>query len=103
MRRVKLALLGIAAVTLSVLTIPAAHAAVSPKAAAAPTAAQLLAKANSCTVASKGKYRTDEETGATGDIFKARLGFLRKAGIELDCDGNPASVCNSSTDPWYQG
>jgi hypothetical protein len=106
MRRVKLALLGIAAVSLSILTIPAAHAAVTPKAAAAaaaPTAAQLLAKTSSCTVASKGKYKTDEETSATVNICKSGSAYFWKSDLDVDCDGVSSSVCNSSTDPWYQG
>lgn len=103
MRRFKLALLSLGAVTLSVLAVPAAHAAVNPAAAAAaPTASQLLAKTNSCTVASKGKYKTDDETGATINICQSGSAYFWKADMDVDCDGVSTSVCNSSTDPWYQ-
>jgi hypothetical protein len=103
MRRVKLALLGIAAVALTALAVPAAHAAVTPAAAAAPTASQLLAKAAGCTVVSKGKYKTDEETSATVNICQKGSAYIWKADMDVDCDGVASSVCNSNTDPWYQG
>jgi hypothetical protein len=103
MRRVKLALLSIAAVSLSLLSVPAAHAGVTAAVAAAPTAGQLLAKTNSCSVASQGKYKTDEETGSTINICKSGSAYFWKADMDIDCDGVATSVCNSSTDPWYQG
>jgi hypothetical protein len=105
MRRVKLALLGIAVLSLSALAIPAANAAVSPAAAAAaPTAAQLLAKTNSCTVASASKYKTDDDvSSSTINICKSGTAYFWKADMDVDCDGVASSVCNSSTDPWYQG
>jgi len=106
MRRVKLALLGIAAVSLSLLTVPVANAATGPAsaAAAAPTAAQLLAKTTSCTVASKGKYKTDDDvSSSTINICKSGTAYFWKADMDVDCDGVASSVCNSSTDPWYQG
>jgi hypothetical protein len=101
----RLALLGIAAVSLSLLTVPAANAAVAPAAAAAaPTAAQLLAKTNSCTVASNGKYKTDDDVStSTINICKSGTAYFWKADMDVDCDGVASSVCNSSTDPWYQG
>jgi hypothetical protein len=105
MRRVKLALLGVAVLSLSALAIPAANAAVSPAAAAAaPTAAQLLAKTNSCTVASASKYKTDDDvSSSTINICKSGTAYFWKADMDVDCDGVASSVCNSSTDPWYQG
>jgi glycosyl hydrolase group 75 (putative chitosanase) len=101
----RLALLGIAVVSLSLLTVPAANAAVSPAAAAAaPTAAQLLAKTNSCTVASASKYKTDDDVASsTINICKSGTAYFWKADMDVDCDGVASSVCNSSTDPWYQG
>src|SRR4051794_24322346 len=103
MRRVTLALLGITAVAASALTIPVAHAAVAPKSrAVAPTAADLLARTGSCSVASKSRYRTDSEAGATVNICASGSAFFWKADMDIDCDGVTTSVCNSSTDPWYQ-
>jgi hypothetical protein len=99
-RRLRLVLL-----TLGVLSLPliaaTAHAAVTPQ--AAPTAAQLLAKTKSCSVASKGKYKTDEEAGATINICKSGSAFFWKADMDIDCDGISTSHCNKSKDPWYQG
>ena len=97
MRRFKLALLSLGVVSLSLLAVPAAHAA------AAPTAAELLAKASSCSVASSGKYKTDEESSATVNICKSGSAYFWKADMDIDCDGVSTSVCNSGTDPWYQG
>jgi hypothetical protein len=99
-RRMRLALL-----TLGVLSLPliaaTAHAAVTPQ--AAPTAAQLLAKTKSCSVASKGKYKTDDETSATVNICKSGSAYFWKADMDIDCDGISTSNCNKSKDPWYQG
>jgi hypothetical protein len=99
-RRMRLALL-----TLGVLSLPliaaTAHAAVTPQ--AAPTAAQLLAKTKSCSVASKGKYKTDDETSATVNICKSGSAYFWKADMDIDCDGISTSHCNKSKDPWYQG
>jgi hypothetical protein len=105
MRRFTLALLGAGTVALAALAIPAANAAVTPAAAAAaaPTASQLLAKAAGCAVVSKGKYKTDDETSATINICKQGSAYIWKADMDVDCDGVSSSVCNSSTDPWYQG
>jgi len=105
MRRLKLALLGTAVLSLSLLAIPGAHAAVSkPAVAAAPSASQLLAKTNSCSVASKSKYKTDEDaSSSTVNICKSGTAFFWKADMDIDCDGVSTSVCNSSTDDAYQG
>jgi hypothetical protein len=96
MRRVTLALLTLGTLSLALLAAPAAQAATPP------TAAQLLAKTSSCSVASNGKYKTDEETGATINICKSGSAYFWKADMDVDCDGVSTSVCNSSTDPWYQ-
>src|SRR2546423_8468766 len=105
MRRLRLAL-----VTLGVVSLPliaaSAHAATTPNATpkAPPTAAQLLAKTSTCSVASKGKYKTDEDAGsATVNICKSGTAFFWKADMDIDCDGIATSVCNKSKDPDYQG
>jgi hypothetical protein len=72
------------------------------KAAAGPSASQLLAKTKSCKVASKGKYKTDDETGATINICKSGSAYFWKADMDIDCDGIRTSKCNENTDPWYQ-
>ncbi|MGC9668095.1 glycoside hydrolase family 75 protein [Planosporangium sp. 12N6] len=100
MRRLRLAL-----ATLGVLALPliatTAHASVTPQ--AAPTAAQLLAKANSCSVVSKSKYKTDSDvSSATVNICKSGTAYFWKADMDIDCDGITTSNCNKSKDPWYQ-
>jgi Fungal chitosanase of glycosyl hydrolase group 75 len=103
-RRLRLALLTLGVVSLPLIAA-SAHAAVVPAAAAphaAPTAAQLLAKTKSCSVASKGKYKTDEETGATINICKSGTAYFWKADMDIDCDGIKTSNCNKQRDPWYQ-
>ncbi|GIM90973.1 glycoside hydrolase family 75 protein [Paractinoplanes toevensis] len=74
----------------------------TPAQAAGPTAAQLLAKTNSCTVASKGKYATDDGGSSTVNICKSGSAFFWKADMDIDCDGVRTSNCNEDTDPWYQ-
>jgi glycosyl hydrolase group 75 (putative chitosanase) len=74
----------------------------APAQAAGPTAAQLLAKTNSCTVASKGKYATDDGGSSTINICKSGSAFFWKADLDIDCDGVRTSNCNEDTDPWYQ-
>ncbi|MFJ6573483.1 glycoside hydrolase family 75 protein [Streptomyces sp. NPDC091292] len=66
------------------------------------TAAQLLAKVQSCIQLSNGKYRTDEETSATIPVCGKNGAVFWKADMDIDCDGQPTSKCNSSTDPWFQ-
>ncbi|WP_413802917.1 glycoside hydrolase family 75 protein [Streptomyces iranensis] len=66
------------------------------------TAAQLLAKVQSCSQISSGKYRTDEETSATVPVCGANGAVFWKADMDVDCDGQVTSRCNEDTDPWFQ-
>ncbi|MDW6065014.1 glycoside hydrolase family 75 protein [Streptomyces sp. FXJ1.4098] len=66
------------------------------------TAAQLLAKVQSCSQISNGKYRTDEETSATIPVCGANGAVFWKADMDIDCDGQVTSRCNGDTDPWFQ-
>jgi hypothetical protein len=104
-RRLRLALLTLGVVSLPLIAASAHAATVTAKAGpkAAPTAAQLLAKTNGCKVVSKGKYKTDGETGATVNICQSGSAYIWKADMDVDCDGIATSVCNKSKDPWYQG
>ncbi|MEU4237090.1 glycoside hydrolase family 75 protein [Actinoplanes sp. NPDC026619] len=81
--------------------VPTVFAA-TPAQAAGPTAAQLLAKVSSCTVASKAKYATDDGGSSTVNICKSGSAFFWKADMDIDCDGVRTSNCNEDTDPWYQ-
>jgi hypothetical protein len=97
--RIAIITLGLIAAPLSVVP---AIAAVTPT--APPTASQLLSRAaKGCTVVSKGKYKSDDETAANISICKAGSAFVWKADMDVDCDGIQTSHCNKSVDPWYQG
>lgn len=74
----------------------------APAQAAGPTAAQLLAKVSSCTVASNGKYATDDGESSTVNICKKGSAFFWKADMDIDCDGVRTAKCNEDVDPWYQ-
>jgi hypothetical protein len=101
-RRSTLAL--IAAVALPVIATAAiAVTSGTASAAAGPTAAQLLAKTSSCSVASNGRYATDDGSASTVDICRTGNVYHWTADLDVDCDGVSTSVCNASTDPWYQG
>jgi hypothetical protein len=112
LRRTRLALvtLGIVSVPLIATTALASQqpsgsstTAAPPRAQAGPSASQLLAKTQSCTAASKGKYKTDEDAGsATVTICKSGSAFFWKADMDIDCDGITTSNCNENTDPAYQ-
>jgi hypothetical protein len=71
-------------------------------AATGPTAAQLLAKTASCTVASNGKYATDDGEASTVNICKNGSAYHWTSDLDVDCDGIGTTNCNGSTDPWYQ-
>jgi hypothetical protein len=106
LRRIRLALAsaGVAALTVAgaLFAAPAPNATASDTAAAAPTASQLLAKAQSgCVPASNGKYATDEGGPATISICKNGSAYVWTSDLDIDCDGVSTSHCNSSTDPAY--
>ncbi|UOZ09549.1 glycoside hydrolase family 75 protein [Amycolatopsis sp. WQ 127309] len=70
---------------------------------AGPTAAQLLAKTNSCTQVSSGKYKTDEDVSAkTVAVCDANGAVFWKADMDIDCDGQRTTQCNEDTDCCYQ-
>jgi hypothetical protein len=66
------------------------------------TAAQLLAKVSGCSQVSSGKYKTDDETSANIPVCDANGAVFWKADMDIDCDGQVTSACNSGTDPWFQ-
>jgi Fungal chitosanase of glycosyl hydrolase group 75 len=90
------------AAILAAALLPAAALATPALAASGPTAAQLLAKVSSCSVASHGKYATDDGESSTVNICKSGSAFFWKADMDIDCDGVRTSHCNENTDPWYQ-
>ncbi len=105
MKRSRIALLAAAVLALSATTTvalasTAAPQAVSPQA-TGPTAAQLLAKTQSCTPASTGKYATDEGGAATVSICRSGSAYFWTSDMDVDCDGITTSHCSNSTDPSY--
>lgn len=82
---------------LTTLLTPAAASA------AGPTAAQLKAKASGCArQVSSGKYAQD--SGGTRNIPVCGVGsaIYFTADMDIDCDGQRSTQCNSQTDPDYQ-
>jgi hypothetical protein len=55
-----------------------------------------------CTVASNGKYSTDEGVPATIDICKLNGAFFWNSDMDIDCDGQTTTQCSHQTDPAYQ-
>ena len=100
--RLPLMAIGLIAVPLLATTAFAATRSGAPNAAAAaPTAAELLAKVASCTPASTGKYATDEGEAATVDICKTGAAYHWTSDLDIDCDGITTARCSPSTDPAY--
>ena len=70
--------------------------------AAASLASQLLAKMKSCTKVSSSPYAMNSGGSATVDVCGLTNAVYWHADLDVDCDGKSSTVCNSSTDPWYQ-
>jgi len=68
----------------------------------APTAAELLSLTASCTVASTGKYATDEGEADTISVCAVGTAFFWTSDFDVDCDGKQSAACNINTDPAYQ-
>ncbi len=64
------------------------------------TAADIRAKASGGTQVSNGRY----EEGSTSSVaVMERDGAIHwTSGMSIDCDGQPGSVCNINTDPYFQ-
>ncbi|MFC8640951.1 glycoside hydrolase family 75 protein [[Kitasatospora] papulosa] len=65
-------------------------------------AAELLAKVKNCTPVSKGKYRTDRSAAATIPVCGTDEVVFWEADMDIDCDGQVSTVCNTGTDPSFQ-
>ncbi|WP_432841058.1 ricin-type beta-trefoil lectin domain protein [Dactylosporangium sp. CA-092794] len=104
MLRYRLPLIAVVTVALS-LTATAAFAITrsgTAALAAGPSASQLLARTQTCTQVSNGKYATDDGGAATVAICKSGSAYFWTADMDIDCDGIGTSHCNAGTDPWYQ-
>ncbi|MFG2603024.1 glycoside hydrolase family 75 protein [Streptomyces sp. NPDC048514] len=82
-------------------TSPATAAPKSPQEGSV-SAADLLAKVQSCSQISSGKYKTDDETSATIPVCGKNGAVFWKADMDIDCDGQRTTNCNEDRDPWYQ-
>ncbi|MFJ7151439.1 glycoside hydrolase family 75 protein [Streptomyces sp. NPDC100445] len=65
------------------------------------TAAELLARTDTCAQVSRGRYRTDADTAATVPVCGTREAVFWKADLDIDCDGRPTARCNRRTDPLF--
>ncbi|MEU0050472.1 glycoside hydrolase family 75 protein [Streptomyces sp. NPDC006184] len=65
------------------------------------TAADLLARTDTCTQVSRGRYRTDADTAPTVPVCGTRDAVFWKADLDIDCDGRPSARCNHRTDPLF--
>ncbi|MEV7091852.1 glycoside hydrolase family 75 protein [Amycolatopsis sp. NPDC051045] len=102
----------LATLALAAAVMPSALASASPAPAdasrntapaAAPTAAQLLAKTSGCKQVSNGKYKTDEDaSGKTVAVCDANGAVFWKADMDIDCDGQRTTQCNEDTDCCFQ-
>ncbi|MEU6593991.1 glycoside hydrolase family 75 protein [Streptomyces sp. NPDC046881] len=106
MRFPSLTLAAAGAALLAPAALPAAATAltataVPPRGEGAVTAADLLARAGTCTELSKSRYRTDAGDPATVPVCGTRDAVFWKADLDVDCDGRPTIHCNSSTDPTF--
>ncbi|MEU5166749.1 glycoside hydrolase family 75 protein [Streptomyces mutomycini] len=65
-------------------------------------AAELLAEVQNCTRISQGKYRTDQSAAATVPVCGTDEAVFWEADMDIDCDGQVSTVCNTRTDPSFQ-
>ncbi|MFJ3703191.1 MULTISPECIES: glycoside hydrolase family 75 protein [Streptomyces] len=66
-------------------------------------AAELLAKVKNCAPVSQGKYRTDQSAAAaTVPVCGTDEVVFWEADMDIDCDGQVSTVCNTRTDPSFQ-
>ncbi|WP_142212933.1 glycoside hydrolase family 75 protein [Streptomyces sp. SLBN-118] len=68
------------------------------------SAADLLARVEGCSQISKGGYREDAlvRAAVSVPVCQANGAVFWKADMDIDCDGQRTSACNTRTDPWFQ-
>ncbi|MFH8974729.1 glycoside hydrolase family 75 protein [Streptomyces sp. NPDC017890] len=64
-------------------------------------AEDLLDKVRDCDPVSNGRYRTDAGAPADIPVCGTEDAVYWKADLDVDCDGRPGDLCNSSTDPYF--
>ncbi|MFC4465432.1 glycoside hydrolase family 75 protein [Streptomyces xiangluensis] len=65
-------------------------------------AAELLAKVESCSRISDGRYSTDEGTSPSVPVCGKKGAVYWKADMDIACDGQVTARCNRDTDPWFR-
>ncbi|MFC9948620.1 glycoside hydrolase family 75 protein [Streptomyces pratensis] len=66
-------------------------------------AAELLAKVKNCSRISQGDYRTDQSAAtATVPVCGTDEAVFWEADMDIDCDGQVSTACNTRTDPSFQ-
>jgi hypothetical protein len=68
------------------------------------TASQLLGVLSHGTSATTHKFKTDQGAAATVSVFQistTKKAYFFQADMDIDCDGEPDAICNSTTDPWF--
>ncbi|MCM2393421.1 glycoside hydrolase family 75 protein [Streptomyces albipurpureus] len=64
-------------------------------------AAALLAKTETCTQISQAKYAKDAGGTKSIPVCGTEGAVFWKADMDIDCDGQSTTACNSQTDPWF--
>jgi len=75
---------------------------VPPTTTTGPSAAELLARLDSCEQISDGKYPTDSGEDRSVPVCKNGSAVTWKADMDIDCDGVVTTLCNKTTDPSFQ-
>lgn len=65
-------------------------------------AERLLALTTRCTPASQARYAPDDGASATIDICGLNGAYFWTADLDVDCDGQASTQCNSTVDPDFQ-
>jgi len=73
-----------------------------PTSTTAPTAAELLARLDSCQQISDGEYPTDRGEDESVPVCKTAGVVFWEADMDIDCDGVSTERCNKTSDPSFQ-
>ncbi|USQ89673.1 glycoside hydrolase family 75 protein [Streptomyces phaeoluteigriseus] len=105
-RLLTLAVAGLALLAPAPPPVAASRASDGPRRPVAPqegsvSAAELLSRVRDCTPVSRGRYRTDADAPATIPVCGTDGAVFWTADMDIDCDGRPGLLCNSTTDPTF--
>ncbi|MCX4904110.1 glycoside hydrolase family 75 protein [Streptomyces sp. NBC_00878] len=100
-RTLTLAAAATGAALLAAAALPAGAAPVRAREGAV-SAADLLAEVATCSQISRGRYSLDAAAPATVPVCGKSGAVFWKADMDIDCDGQVTTACNTRTDPWFQ-